>query len=124
MMLCLGSFVFSVSGAAYGALSLSASYPWGSVDRLGNVPQLQAMGREERSATLRGVVVPGYRSTGRELEALRAMASAMTPHFLVAGDGRFLGRWVVLSLSEEATLFFSDGTPRRQEFSLEIRRYD
>ncbi len=33
-------------------------------------------------------------------------------------------RWVIESLSENKTIFFSDGTPRRIEFTLSLKRTD
>ena len=124
-MLSLGSFQFSVSSAAYAKLVLTASYPWVSVDRLENTPQHQAMGKESRSISLDGVVYPAYRGAGtRQIETLRSNAAKMEPQVLVAGDGRMLGKWVVKKIGETGSDFFSDGTPRKQEFSLEMERFD
>ena len=43
---------------------------------------------------------------------------------LVEGTGRIYGLWIVESMSETRTLFFRDGTPRRIEFSLSLKRID
>ena len=43
---------------------------------------------------------------------------------MVEGSGRIYGLWVIDSLSENKTLFFRDGTPRRIEFSLSLKRID
>jgi phage protein U len=125
MLLSLGDFQFSVDTAAYGELALKAEYPWATVNRLQNTPQLQAVGKETRSISLQGVVYPSYRETGAEqIEDLRKAAAKMEPQPLVAGDGRSLGRWVVKSVSETDTVFFSDGTPQKQEFTLELEQFD
>lgn len=125
MMLSLGNFQFSVDTAAYGDLALKAEYPWATVDRLQNTPQHQAMGKETRSITLSGTVYPSYLGTGTEqIEELREAAAEMKPQYLMAGNGRYFGRWIVKSISQTDSTFFEDGVPQKQEFSLELERFD
>jgi phage protein U len=125
MMLSLGDFQFSVGTAAYGELSLKAEYPWATVNRLQNTPQHQAVGKETRSISLRGVVYPSYREAGtKQIEDLRQIAAKMKPQPLMAGNGRYLGRWIVKSISQTDSVFFSDGTPQKQEFTLELDLFD
>ena len=125
MMLSLGDFQFSVDTAAYTQLALRAEYPWAAVERLQNTPQQQAAGKETRSITLEGAVYPTYRDAGvSQVERLREAAAKMTPQYLVDGNGRYLGRWIVKSVSQTDTVFFEDGTPRKQEFTLEMEQFD
>ena len=125
MMLSLGDFQFGVDTAAYAELSLKAEYPWAKVDRLQNTPQHQAMGLEVRSVSLRGAVYPSYRGAGlSQIETLREAAAEMKPQPLMAGNGRYLGRWIVKSISQTDTIFFEDGTAQKQEFTMEIERFD
>ena len=124
MMLMLGEFQFGVDTAAYGELALKASYPWAKVDRLQNAPQFQAMGLEERSVSLKGVVYPAYRGAGTgQIEELREAAAKMEPLSLMAGNGRWLGRWAVRSITQTDSTFLEDGTPLKQEFSIELARF-
>lgn len=122
MILALGSFIFSIDTAAYQTLQLSASYPWASAPRFANSPGYQATGLEERRVSLSGTVYPTFRGEG-SLEYLRLMASAMTPLPMVDGRGRYLGLWVVKSVNETRSLLFDDGTPRKQDFAMELERY-
>lgn len=125
MMLSLNSFQFSVDTAAYDELVLKADYPWVSVNRLQNTPQYQAMGKETRAISLKGTVYPSYREAGAsQIEELRENAARMEPQLLMTGDGRYLGRWVVKSVSQTDSVFFRDGIPQKQEFSLELERFD
>jgi phage protein U len=125
MMLSLGDFQFSVNTAAYSELSLKAEYSWAAVNRLQNTPQHQAVGKETRSISLQGIVYPFYREAGTEqIETLRKAAAKMEPQSLTSGDGRYLGRWIVKSVSQTDSVFFSDGTPQKQEFSLELEQFD
>ena len=125
MMLSLGDFQFGIDAAAYAELSLKAEYPWAKVDRLQNTPQHQAMGLEVRSISLRGTVCPSYREAGlSQIEALREAAAEMKPQPLMAGNGRYLGRWVVKSISQTDSVFFEDGAAQKQEFTMEMERFD
>ena len=125
MMLSLGDFQFGVDAAAYAELSLKAEYPWAKVDRLQNTPQHQAMGLEVRSISLRGTVYPSYREAGlSQIEALREAAAEMKPQPLMAGNGRYLGRWVVKSISQTDSVFCEDGAAQKQEFTMEMERFD
>ena len=125
MMLSLGDFQFGIDTAAYAELSLKAEYPWPKVDRLQNTPQHQAMGLEVRSISLRGTVFRSYREAGlSQIEALREAAAEMKPQPLMAGNGRYLGRWVVKSISQTDSVFFEDGAAQKQEFTMEMERFD
>ena len=123
MLLSLGDFRFSVDTAAYDDLSIEAEYPWAKVDRLGNTPQLQSVGKEHRTMSLKGLIITTYRGGVGQLETLRTMAGKMTPLELVTGDGRALGKWCVMKVSENDSAFFADGMPKKQTFSLELERF-
>ncbi len=123
MLLSLGDFRFSIDTAAFDSLDLSAEYPWARVDRLGNHPQLQAMGKEHRTMTLKGIIITTYRGGVGQPEALREMAGRMEPLELVSGDGRAWGKWCVKGIQESDSYFFRDGVPQKQTFDLELERF-
>ena len=43
---------------------------------------------------------------------------------LVDGNGFIHGRWVMLSVEEQADIFAPGGVPRRQSFTLQLRFFD
>ena len=43
---------------------------------------------------------------------------------LIGGTGRIYGLWVITSISETQQVFFEDGTPRRYEFTINLKRID
>lgn len=124
MLLSWGDFQFSVDTAAFDELELSMEYPWSRVDRLGNTPQLQATGKEHRTVSIQGCVFPAYRGGAEQIERLATLAGKMEPQSLVSGDGRNLGRWCLMSISETDTDMLSDGTPRKQAYTLQLERFD
>jgi phage protein U len=123
MLLSLGDFRFSADTAAYDGMDIDSEYPWSKIERLGASPQLQAMGKEHRKMTLKGLVITTYRGGSGQPEVLRRMAGKMEPLELVTGDGKALGKWCILRVSGSESDFFPDGVPRKQSFTVELERF-
>lgn len=124
MMLALGMFVFSLSTAAYQELQRQTDWRHVSNNRVGAAPARQFVGRGEDAITLPGIILPELAGSTLSLDALRLMANTGKAWPMVEGSGRIYGLWVIESLSENKTVFFSDGTPRRIEFTLSLKRID
>jgi phage protein U len=124
MMLALGMFVFSLSTAAYQALQRQTEWRHTSSNRVGVAPARQFLGRGDDSITLPGVILPELAGSALSLDALRLMANTGKAWPMVEGTGRIYGLWIIESLSETKTLFFRDGTPRRIEFTVSLKRID
>lgn len=124
MMLSLGMFVFSLSTLAYQELQRQTNWRHASNSRVGAAPALQFVGRGDDTITLPGVILPELAGSTFSLDALRLMANTGKAWPMVEGSGRIYGLWVIDSLSETKTLFFRDGTPRRIEFTLTLKRTD
>ena len=124
MMLALGMFVFSLSTAAYQELQRQTDWRHASNSRIGAAPARQFVGRGEDAITLPGVILPELAGSPLSLDALRLMANTGKAWPVVEGSGRIYGLWVIESLRETKTFFFRDGTPRRIEFTLSLKRID
>lgn len=124
MMLALGMFVFSLNTLAYQELQRQTDWRHASSNRVGAQPARQFVGRGEDSITLPGVLLPELAGDIDCLDELRRMANTGKAWPLVDGTGRMRGLYVIESLSEGQTLFFRDGTPRRIDFSLSLKRTD
>lgn len=124
MMLALGMFIFSLSTAAYQELQRQTDWRHASNNRVGAAPARQFVGRGEDAITLPGIILPELAGSTLSLDALRLMANTGKAWPMVEGSGRIYGLWVIESLSENKTVFFSDGTPRRIEFTLSLKRID
>ena len=124
MMLALGMFVFSLSTAAYKELQRQTDWRHASNNRIGAPPARQFVGRGDDTITLPGIIFPELAGSAFSLDALRLMANTGKAWPMVEGGGRIYGLWVIESLSETKTLFFRDGTPRRIEFTLSLKRTD
>lgn len=124
MMMALGMFVFSLKTAAYQELQRQTDWRHASNNRIGVAPARQFVGRGEDAITLPGIILPELAGSALSLDALRLMANTGKAWPMVEGSGRIYGLWVIESLSENKTIFFSDGTPRRIEFTLTLKRTD
>ncbi|AGL83827.1 MULTISPECIES: phage tail protein [Pseudomonas] len=124
MMMALGMFVFSLSTAAYQELQRQTEWRHVSNTRIGAAPARQFVGRGDDSITLPGVILPELAGSVLSLDTLRLMANTGKAWPMVEGSGRIYGLWVIESLSETKTVFFRDGTPRRLEFTLNLKRID
>ena len=54
---------------------------------------------------------------------MRAQAGLGKPLFLISGSGFAFGRWCISKISENQSNFLKDGSPRKIEFSITLKRY-
>lgn len=124
MMLTLGLFVFQLQTIPYQSLQRNVDYRWPSNSRVGQRPALQFLGVNEEKITLSGVLMPEITGGRISLLALHLMADEGKAWPLLEGTGTIYGMFVVNSISETHTEFFSDGSARSIEFSLTLTRVD
>lgn len=123
VMLMLGGFKFSLNTAVFQQLQRATAYRWPAQQRVGELDALQFTGPAEDCITLPGVIYPDFRGGADQLDALRTLASEGRPLRLITATGDILGLWVVETVEETQSAFKPDGSPRRQEFYLSIRKF-
>lgn len=123
-MLCLGLFVFSLNTLAYQELQRRTAWKHPTQGIVGGRDASQYLGPGEDTITLSGSLVPEFAGQPASLDELRRMANTGQAWVLVEGSGTVYGAYVILDLQETKTLFYVDGTPRKIEFSLSLRRVD
>lgn len=123
VMMQLGSFQFSILTAAYQELTRRTTYRWAQQDLYGRLPGLQHTGPGEETMTLPGVIYPEYRGGIGQLNRMRSLAGRGTPLLMVSGLGQIMGRWVIEAVEEKQTVFAAFGMPRKQEFTLQLKRF-
>lgn len=122
MMLSLGTFVFSLPTLAYQQFQRQVAWRHASSERVGARAASQFVGVGEETIELSGLVAPELTGDYASLDTLEQMANEGRPYALVSGTGVVYGAFVVVSMSQTGTLQFEDGTPRRIEFQLSLRR--
>jgi uncharacterized protein len=124
MMMALGMFVFGLPTLAYQELQRTTEWRHASTSRIGTNPASQFLGRGEDTITLPGTLLPSLVGSPLSLDVLRKMADTGKAWPLIGGTGRIYGTWVITSISETQQVFFEDGTPRRYEFTISLKRID
>lgn len=122
-MMRLGTFKFCIYTAAYQELNRTTNYQWGEQAVFGTWDNLQYLGPGEDSQSLTGVVYPEFKGGTGQIDDLRALAATGQPQLLISGTGKILGYWVIGSITEGQTKFAAFGVPRRQEFTVNIRKH-
>lgn len=123
MMMRLGSYKFCIYTAAYQELNRTTNYKWGEQAVFGDWDNLQFLGPGEDTQSLTGVVYPEFKGGTGQIDELRALAATGIPQLLISGTGKILGYWVINSITEGQTKFAAFGVPRRQEFTINMRKY-
>ena len=132
-MMRLGDFEFSVASAAFNKLNYQTSYQW-EVQKAptdNKTPVMQYNGPGERNLTIEGTIYPQMVKDGlQQVDKMReqALKGEALPMCYVetapgsnAGVGRILGKWCILNISENRTLFLADGNPREIQFSMTLK---
>lgn len=122
----LGEFAFSIDTAAFQEMERISGYKWASVERIGRAPGLQYTGEESEKITLSGVIYPTFRGGLGQIEALRQQAGTKKPlPFIYSSEqaGQYLGQWCIEQIRETRRIFFSNGAPKKIEFSLSLVKY-
>ncbi len=133
MMMTLGPVVFSINTAAYEQLQRSTQYQWASQSRLGHPvlkhlgiggPAYQYISPGDESINLNGTIYPQYKGGPLQISLMRLGAGLGIALPLIDGYGFILGRWLVENVQETNSVLFSDGSPRKIDFSLSLKRYN
>ena len=133
MMMLLGTIIFSVETSAYEQLQRSTQYQWASQSRLGHPvlkhlgiggPAHQYIGPGEDTINLNGTIYPQYKGGPLQLSLIRLSAGLGVALPLIDGYGFIYGRWLIESVQETNSVLFSDGIPRKIDFSLSLKRYN
>jgi len=124
MMMALGMFVFSLPTVAYQTLRRQTQWRHASNPRMGAAPGYQYVGKGEDTFTLSGWFAPELAGSAGALKLLRRMGDTGKAYVLVDGSGEVYGAYTITEISEEQTLFYVNGQPRRLDFSMNLVRVD
>ncbi|QJB21845.1 tail protein [Xanthomonas phage FoX2] len=123
VLLMLGGFKFSLNTAVFTEMHRSTSYKWPAQERLGQYDALQFTGPGEDRMRLPGIIYPGWRGGATQIGALRSLAFQGRPLKLIGSSGAIMGQWVIENVEEGQSFYLPDGTFRKQEFTVTIRKF-
>jgi hypothetical protein len=122
MMMVYGMFVFTLNTAPYQSLARTSGFRHVKNERIGKSAKWQYIGAGEDAITLSGSLYPEVTGGDVSLEVLRTMAYTARPWPLIEGTGIIYGMFVIDSITETRTEFFSDGKAKKIEFTLSLKK--
>ena len=115
-------FYFNLSTAGFDTLRRQTHYNVATQERLTRTNALQAVSKGGETIPLSGAIFTRKSGSG-QLDRLRRIGYEMLPVNLTSGYGENFGRWYLARIEEEQSGLFTDGMPRKQQFTLEFQRY-
>ncbi|SCC62581.1 phage tail protein [Kosakonia oryziphila] len=124
MMLALGLFVFMRQTLPFQNLNRNSTFTWSSNARVGKRAAYQYIGPGEDTLEMTGALYPELTGGVLSLSALRLMAEQGGKWPLIDGTGMIYGVYVISGVRENGSEFYSDGSPRKISFTLNLTRVD
>ena len=122
----LGSFAFEAIGFGYGDVSRRVQTPWADIQVAQTLNQQQWTGPTSEEVTIRGVLFPEAYGGQDSLDGIISAAMSGQPLMLVSGsdaEGNIHGMFAVQSIDEDRTFHDARGTPRRNAYTITLKRY-
>ncbi|WP_234186402.1 phage tail protein [Shinella sp. NM-101] len=122
----LGSFGFEALGFGYDGVQRRLQTPWADVAVAQDFNQQQWTGPTSDEVIIKGVLFPVELGGQESLDGIAAAASAGVPMMLVSGSeaaGIIHGMFTVQSVDEDRSFHTARGTPMRNAYSINLKRY-
>ena len=122
MVLNLGGFKFEwhmVEG-----INIESEFGIGFNERILNTPAFFRASLGKSKITLDCKTLPFKKDGNSALDPLYALANDGLSYPLVSGSGKYLGRYVVVKISETRAIFTQSGAFLAQNFTLELEKTD
>ncbi|MBL0492208.1 phage tail protein [Aeromonas veronii] len=124
MMMTLGWFVFMRSTVAPQSQQDERAWRHPGNNRVGARPSYQYLGPDDELSHLSGVLYPELTGGPVSLDMLNSMGDSGQAFPLIQGDGVMRGSFVIEGISTTRSEFFQDGSARKIEFSIKLKRVD
>ncbi|MCC8374769.1 MULTISPECIES: phage tail protein [Photorhabdus] len=124
MMAALGLFVFMLKTTPYQSMQHQQSWRHAFNSRIGMRPAWQFLGPDNDTMTLSGSLYPEITGGRLSLTVLQVMADSGKAWSFIDGSGTVYGMFVIESIDQTKTEFMSNGSARKIDFTLTLRRVD
>lgn len=120
-MLSFGDFIFDVyKDTDYETFTRTAESGQVTLDRAGQAPATQLTGQPLQTINLSGQILGN--SGSQTLDQLRSLING-PPRIMLTGDGRNLGQWLLLRVTETGSRLIDNGSALKTRFSVDLREY-
>lgn len=124
MMLALGFFVFTRKTLPFQKIDRNSDFNWKSNSRVGKRGAFQYLGPGDDVITITGDLYPELTGGQQSLSTVRLMALTGNSWPLIDGSGNIYGVYIINSVQENGSEYFSDGSPRKITFTLKLTQVD
>ncbi|MBS9428439.1 phage tail protein [Photorhabdus akhurstii] len=124
MMAALGLFVFMLKTTPYQSMQYTQSWRHAFNSRIGVRPAWQFLGPDNDTMTLSGSLYPEITGGRLSLTILQIMADSGKAWSFIDGSGTVYGMFVIESIDQTKTEFMSNGSARKIDFTLTLKRVD
>jgi phage protein U len=121
--MALGPFGFHALRFGFNGVSRNLTTPWADIQTVGGLNRIQWLGGDADKVTVAGAVFPEEFGGLESLEGVRsaALTGAVLP--LVTLGGNVFGMYTIEGVSEDQSFHDALGRPRRDVYSIELRRF-
>lgn len=123
-LMALGMFVFALDPLPFQELQRQTNFRHPQQSRVGARPASQYVGPGDDAMTLAGWVATELIDARPSLDVLREMGAEGLAWPLIDGGGESYGAWEILDVNESQSNLMEDGTPRRIDFNINLRRIE
>lgn len=123
--MALGPFAFEAIGFGYDGVGRRVQTPWAEVKVAQSLDRLQWLGPTSEEVTIKGVLFPESHGGQGSLDGIVSASMSGTPLMLVSGseaEGLIHGQFAVQSIDEDRSLHNHLGTPRKNAYTITLKR--
>jgi len=122
VMALFGNFPFLISQMELERISKNTSFEFEEIKRANNSKMYQSVGGSSEEDMMISGFILGYQDHLGAIKRLISMGKEKRPHRLIMGNGKIMGKFLILSVSEEQSMFLDDGRVVRTDFRFELKR--
>lgn len=124
-MMAFGFFVFMRKTVPFQQVGRELRFRQANNAVIGKLPLTQFLGKESETVEISATLMPEITGAEMSILTLEQMAESGKPYPLIDGATfAVLGWFVVESVRTTSSEFFADGSPRKIDFSLSLKRTD
>ncbi|RAZ54573.1 phage tail protein [Campylobacter hyointestinalis] len=120
MILNLGGFLFETRHAV--SIEMSATSGIASNERINNSVAHYRANLGRTNLSLAGRTLPNSGDGNKKLKKLWQLMREAKPLSLVAGDGKYYGKFVILEIKETRSVWTNDAKFLAQEFTINLEQ--
>ena len=118
----LGNFVFNLKTMTQDGMSRTAEYNWAEKERVGDLPNFQNLGIRQDQIEITGVSYARLNPEMKTIDDIRKSQLTTQANNLITNQGRVLGKFVIISIQENMSVFNKKDIPLKIEFTMVLKR--